>query len=342
MVRDRSRSSDFAAPWRGMLFSPQPAGAVSKEIIELQQQVSQVLQGHRIFAARVDTNSATLKTLVQQSLDSVNQAQQRRWARCKNRAGSSGQYRRAHRHDDPADPGISDNLQDVQARVGKLSQQLTDIQNLLQSIDAKVSGCVRRASPNRQRHRRRPAQDRAELRPPPACASHFRRHSLSKCAAGLHQREIRSVAAGVFRLHQEFPVERPGFQLAVLSRRDFLRAERFQGRHRGLRHRARKLSAELQARGVLAEERHGRTRAWARKRPACAILRDVVRRFPGSDEARRAQAKLRRDRRRAPRAIRALLPRDRQMRARVALAAAELVWPATPAKSPPASCAPSS
>jgi hypothetical protein len=36
--------------------------------------------------------------------------------------------------------GLSDNLQDVQARVGKLSQQLTDVQNLLQSIDAKVSG----------------------------------------------------------------------------------------------------------------------------------------------------------------------------------------------------------
>ena len=35
--------------------------------------------------------------------------------------------------------GLSDNLQDVQARVGKLSQQMTDMQNLLQSIDAKIS-----------------------------------------------------------------------------------------------------------------------------------------------------------------------------------------------------------
>jgi tol-pal system protein YbgF len=31
-------------------------------------------------------------------------------------------------------------MQDMQARVGKLSQQLTDIQNLLQSIDAKLPG----------------------------------------------------------------------------------------------------------------------------------------------------------------------------------------------------------
>ena len=33
--------------------------------------------------------------------------------------------------------GLSDNLQDVQARVAKLSQQLNDMQNLLQSIDAR-------------------------------------------------------------------------------------------------------------------------------------------------------------------------------------------------------------
>ena len=36
--------------------------------------------------------------------------------------------------------GLSDNLQEVHARVGKLSQQMTDIQNLLQSIDSKISG----------------------------------------------------------------------------------------------------------------------------------------------------------------------------------------------------------
>ncbi len=54
--------------------------------------------------------------------------------------------------------GLPDNLQEVQARVGKLSQQMTDMQNLLQSIDAKVSGgapagrlrseCCRRAAYN--------------------------------------------------------------------------------------------------------------------------------------------------------------------------------------------------
>jgi len=36
--------------------------------------------------------------------------------------------------------GLSDNMQDVQARVAKLGQQMNDIQGLLQSIDGKISG----------------------------------------------------------------------------------------------------------------------------------------------------------------------------------------------------------
>ena len=70
----------------GAIFSPQPAGAVSREIVELQQQVSQLLQGQQDLRSAVDTNSATLKTLVQQSLDSVNKLNRqmdacRKWCR---------------------------------------------------------------------------------------------------------------------------------------------------------------------------------------------------------------------------------------------------------------------
>ena len=55
----------------GAILAPQPAGAVSKEMIQLQQQVAQLLQGQQDLRTAVDTNSATLRTLVQQSLDSV-------------------------------------------------------------------------------------------------------------------------------------------------------------------------------------------------------------------------------------------------------------------------------
>ncbi|HXX43237.1 MAG TPA: hypothetical protein VEJ38_00815, partial [Candidatus Acidoferrales bacterium] len=55
----------------GELLTPRPAGAVSKEMIELQQQVGQLLQGQQDLRSAIDSNNAALKTLVQQSLDSV-------------------------------------------------------------------------------------------------------------------------------------------------------------------------------------------------------------------------------------------------------------------------------
>ena len=124
----------------GILFSPQPANAVSREIVELQQQISQVLQQQQDLRSALDTNSATIKTLVQQALDNTNQLNgqmgnlQKIVQEVQANTGSS------ITSVTQTTQGLQDNLQEVQARVGKLSQQLTDMQNLLQSIDAKVSG----------------------------------------------------------------------------------------------------------------------------------------------------------------------------------------------------------
>ena len=134
----------------GMLFAPQPAGAVNRDMVELQQTVSQILQGQQDLRSAVDSNNATLRTLIQQSLDSVNQMNgkmadlqktvQEVQANTGSRIDTIGQQTQ----------GVSDNLQDMQTRFGKLSQQLTDIQNLLQGIDAKVSGGGSSAPPNGQ------------------------------------------------------------------------------------------------------------------------------------------------------------------------------------------------
>ena len=124
----------------------------------------------------MDTNSAALNTLVQQSLDSDKPAQRSRWARCR-RSVQEVQANTGARMDTmtTAIQGLSDNMQDVQARVGKLSQQLTDMQNLLQSIDAKVSGGspvarLRRTIRSRAGYQRAAGRDAAD----------FRRHALSK------------------------------------------------------------------------------------------------------------------------------------------------------------------
>jgi tol-pal system protein YbgF len=124
----------------GAIFAPQPAGAVNKDMIELQQQVSQLLQGQQDLRSDLDSNSATLKTLIQQSLDGVNQLNgqmsslQKAVQEVQANTGSSISSMTQQTQ------GISDNVQDVQARVAKLAQQMTDIQNLLQSIDARVAG----------------------------------------------------------------------------------------------------------------------------------------------------------------------------------------------------------
>ncbi len=89
----------------GALFSPQPAGAVSKEIVELQQQMSQLLQGQQDLRSAIDTNSATLKTLVQQSLDGVITLERRAGRRAKIVSGGAGQFRRPHRNPESADAG---------------------------------------------------------------------------------------------------------------------------------------------------------------------------------------------------------------------------------------------
>ena len=120
---------------------------MSKEIIELQQQVAQILQGQQDLRSTIDTNNATLKTLVQQSLDSVNKLSGEMGSLQK--SVQEVQANTGARIDTMTQQtqGLSDNMQDVQARVGKLSQQLTEVQSVLQSIDSKVSGRRRSRAP---------------------------------------------------------------------------------------------------------------------------------------------------------------------------------------------------
>jgi tol-pal system protein YbgF len=124
----------------GAILAPPPASAVAKEIIELQQSVDQLLQAQRDMRSTMDTNNATLKTLVQQSLDSINQLNNQMGALQKTVQESAANSGARIDTMTTQTQGLSDNMADVQARVGKLSQQMNDIQSLLQTIDGKISG----------------------------------------------------------------------------------------------------------------------------------------------------------------------------------------------------------
>jgi len=277
----------------GAMLSPQPASAVNKDMVQLQEQVSQLLQGQQDLRSALDSNSASLRTLVQQQVDAVNhlnaqmgsleQAIQQVQANSGSRIDTMAQQTQ----------GLSDNLQDVQARVGKLSQQLTDMQNLLQSIDGKVSGnapAPGASNPGAPGPGANSNNGGAGGMPPMAPIS----------ADTLYQNGLRDYNTGKYDLaHQEFADYIHNFPSNDLaSNAQFYLGEILyaQGNYKdaisaydavlvNYPH-SFKLADSL-LKKAMAEQELGM------KTSATRDLRDVVRRFPGSDSARRAQAKLR-------------------------------------------------
>lgn len=266
---------------------PQPAGAISREMIQLQQQVAQLLQAQQDLRSTVDTNSAALKTLVQQTAESVNKLNGEMVA--VQRTVQDAQANSGSRIDTLTQQtqGLSDNLQDVQARVAKLSQQLSDVQNLLQSIDSKLSGgtpSVPPAAGGAGTSGGTPAPSGA----PPISAD------------TLYQNALRDYTSGKYDLaHQEFSdyiTNFPSNDLASNSQFYLGEIAYAQNNFKGAiaaydtvltnYPKSFKIAASLLKKGM-AELELGQKTAGLRD------LREVVRRFPGSDEARRAQARLR-------------------------------------------------
>ncbi len=129
----------LAGAMGGALLGPAPAGAVAREIIELQTGVNQLIQGQQTMQTAITENAAVQRTLIQQSLDAVNKlsaAMSSVEKITQDHAASSGA-----RLDTMGTQvqGLSDNVADLQARLGKLDQKLTDIQNGLQNIDSKLA-----------------------------------------------------------------------------------------------------------------------------------------------------------------------------------------------------------
>src|ERR1700719_3104632 len=109
----------LAGALAGSLVGPRPAEAVARELIELQRDVTSLLQGQKDLSTQVTQDHTVMKTLVEQSSDNVN------------KLGATMS-------------SLQKSVQDVQAnsgaRLDTLNQQLVDLQNSVQSLDAKISG----------------------------------------------------------------------------------------------------------------------------------------------------------------------------------------------------------
>ena len=132
----------------GSLIGPKPALAVARELIELQRDVTSILQGQKDLATQMTQDHTVQKTLIEQSSDSVNRLSTTMSGLQK--SVQDVQANSGTRLDTMSTQvqGLSDNLEEIKSRIGKLNQQLVDLQNTVQSIDARISGGAPASSPS--------------------------------------------------------------------------------------------------------------------------------------------------------------------------------------------------
>ena len=129
----------FAGAIAGSLVGPRPVEAVAREIIDLQRDVTSILQGQKDMSTQMIQDHTAIKTIVGGFNDNVN------------RLGTTMSSLQKSVQDVQANSGtrldsmstqvqgLSDNLEEIKSRLGKLNQQLVDLQNSVQNLDAKIS-----------------------------------------------------------------------------------------------------------------------------------------------------------------------------------------------------------
>src|SRR5258706_10131998 len=130
----------LAGALAGSLGGPRPIEARKRELIELQRDVTSLLQGQKDLSTQVTQDNTVMKTLIGQSNDTVGKLGATMSSLQK--SVQDVQANSGARLDTMSTQvqGLSDNLEEIKSRLGKLNQQLVDLQNSVQSLDAKISG----------------------------------------------------------------------------------------------------------------------------------------------------------------------------------------------------------
>jgi tol-pal system protein YbgF len=131
----KSRFSPAAALLT-LAFQPVPFGlGASKEIIQIQQQLQTLQQAVDNLQKTVDTQTAVLKTLIEQANDSVNsmKAQMAELQRTngQNLATSNSRFDSVTGQIQ----ALSESLEEAKGRLEKLSEQLAQTQNIIQTLN---------------------------------------------------------------------------------------------------------------------------------------------------------------------------------------------------------------
>jgi tol-pal system protein YbgF len=264
-----------------LLFSPAPVGAVAREIIELQRDVTALLQGQKDISSSLDQKHATIKTLLDQNTSAIgglNNVMGNLQKAVQDVQANSGARLDSMSTQVQA---LSDNLEEVKVRLGKLNQQLADVQNTLQTIDSKLATAGAPASSS--------APGSAA---PPAAGS-------QPSADTLYSNGLRDITGGKYDLaRQEFLdylkyypatdlASNAQFYLGEISfaQKQYGQAATEYEKVFVNYPKSFKLAPAHLKRGLALLE-------IGQKVSAVRELREVIRRYPGTDEEKRARAKL--------------------------------------------------
>ena len=282
----------------GSLIGPSPVSAVAREIIELQRDVTNILQGQKDLSSQVTQDHTVMKTLVEQSGDNVGKLNGT--MNSLQKSVQDVQANSGARLDTMSTQvqGVSDNLEEIKSRMGKLNQQLVDLQNTVQSLDAKISGT---APP--------PATGAGSTSAPPPNGGGFAPSGGGAPPAGgggpapsadtLYSNGLRDITSGKYDLaRSEFQdylkyygdtdlASNAQFYLGEIaySQRNYDQAVSEYDRVLTNYPKSFKLAPARLKKGMALIEQ-------GQKQSGVRELREVVKRYPGTEEERRARAKL--------------------------------------------------
>src|SRR5215475_7991384 len=285
----------LASAIAGSLIGPRPVLAVAREIIELQRDVTSLLQGQKDLSTQMTQDHTVMKTLVEQTGDNVGKLNGTISAMQK--SVQDVQANSGARLDTMSTQvqGLSDNLEEIKSRLGKLNQQLVDLQNTVQSLDAKVSGGATL-----------PAGSAAAPAPNPGSTSLPPSGSTSPAASGpapsadtLYSNGLRDITSG------KYDLARSEFQDYLKYYSDTDLASNAQFYLGEIAYSQRQYSQSVSEYDkVLTNYPKSFKLAPARLKKGMALielgqktagvreLREVVKRYPGTEEERRARARL--------------------------------------------------
>jgi tol-pal system protein YbgF len=289
--------SMLASAIAGSLVGPKPVMAVAREIIELQRDVTTLLQGQKDIQTQMTQDHTVQKTLIEQSSDSVN------------KLGSTMSSLEKSVQDVQANSGarldtmstqvqgLSDNLEEIKSRLGKVNQQLVDLQNSVQNIDSRISGggpisappAASSPSGTAMPPSSNPASMPANSSPsgPPASADTLYSNGLRDITSGKYE-----LARGEFQDYLKYYgdtdlASNAQFYLGEIAytQKNYEQAIEEYDRVLNNYPKSFKLAPARLKKGMALIE-------LGQKNPGIKELREVVKRYPGTEEERRARAKL--------------------------------------------------